>query len=92
MTWLERHEPWINWRSKTLGATRTAPSGALESHELTSTINQKHYWREPLADNVSVMDIGMTALVYSGDVKDMIMEQSLLCDSEAARTLLSDSR
>ena len=22
MAWLERHEPWIDWRSKTLGATR----------------------------------------------------------------------
>ena len=43
MAWLERHEPWIDWRSKTLGATRTAPSGALESHEPTSARNQKHY-------------------------------------------------
>ena len=24
MAWLERHEPWIDWRSKTLGATRAA--------------------------------------------------------------------
>ena len=23
IAWLERHEPWIDWRSKTLGATRT---------------------------------------------------------------------
>ena len=44
MAWLERHEPWIDWRSKTLGATRTAPSGALESHEHTSARNQKRYW------------------------------------------------
>ena len=28
MAWLERHEPWIDWRSKILGITRTAPSGA----------------------------------------------------------------
>ncbi|CAI5739863.1 unnamed protein product [Peronospora farinosa] len=26
MAWLERHEPWIDWRSKTLGATRNVPS------------------------------------------------------------------
>ena len=36
MAWLERHEPWIDWRSKTLGATRPVPSGALERHEPTS--------------------------------------------------------
>ena len=35
MAWLERHEPWIDWRSKTLGATLNVPSGALESHEPT---------------------------------------------------------
>ena len=28
MARLERHEPWIDWRSKILGITRTAPSGA----------------------------------------------------------------
>ena len=26
IAWLERHEPWIDWRSKTLGATRNVPS------------------------------------------------------------------
>ncbi|KAG3063319.1 hypothetical protein PI125_g24367 [Phytophthora idaei] len=36
MAWLEHHEPWIDWRSKTLGATHFAPSGSLVSHELTS--------------------------------------------------------
>ena len=71
---------------------RTAPSGALESHESTSARNQKRYWREPLADNVSVLDIGMSELVDSDDVKDMSIEQSSICDSEAARTRLSDSR
>ena len=25
MAWLERHEPWIDWRSKNLGATRNVP-------------------------------------------------------------------
>jgi hypothetical protein len=33
MAWLERHEPLIDWRSKTLGATRLSPGGALASHE-----------------------------------------------------------
>ncbi|GMF16591.1 unnamed protein product [Phytophthora fragariaefolia] len=36
MAWLERHEPWIDWRSTTLGATHFSPSGALASHEPTS--------------------------------------------------------
>ena len=76
MAWLERHDPWINWRSRTLGATRTALSRALESHEPTSDRNRKRYWREPLTDNVSVLDIVMSELVDSDDVKDMSIEQS----------------
>ena len=55
MAWLERHEPWIDWRSKTLGATRTAPSEALESHEPTSARKQKRYWHEPRPDMVSML-------------------------------------
>ena len=35
MVWLERHELWIDWGSKTLGATRNVSSEALESHEST---------------------------------------------------------
>ena len=57
MAWLERHEPWIDWRSKTLGATRNVPSGALESHEPTFARQQKRYWREPLTEDVNVLDI-----------------------------------
>ena len=68
------------------------PSGALESHELTSAKNQKRYWCEPLSDNVSVLDIEMSELVDSDDVKDMSIDQSSICDSEAARTPLSDIR
>ena len=77
---------------ETFGATRTAPSEALESHEPTSSRNQKRYWREPLADNVIVLDIGVSELVDFDDVKDMSIEQSSLCDSETARTPLSDNR
>ena len=40
MAWLERHEPWIDWRSKILGATRNALSEALESHEPTFSKQQ----------------------------------------------------
>ena len=76
MAWIGCHEPWIDWRLKTLGATRTAPSRALNIHEPTFARNQKRYWREPLVDNVSVLDIGMSELVDSDDVKDMSIEQS----------------
>ena len=43
MAWLERHDPWIDCSSKTLGATRNVPSEALESHEPTFARQQKHY-------------------------------------------------
>ena len=76
MAWLERHESWIDWRSKTLGTTRIAPSGALKSHEPTSDRKQKRYWREPLPDNASVLDIGMSELVVSDDVKYMSIEKA----------------
>ncbi|ETP42121.1 hypothetical protein F442_10954 [Phytophthora nicotianae P10297] len=59
MTWLERHEPWIGWKSRTLGATRPAHSGALVSHETTSARKQKHYWREHEAEAAVVLDIGV---------------------------------
>ena len=72
MVWLERHEPWIDWRSKTLGATRNVPSEVLESHEPTFARQQKHYWREPLTENVNVMDIGMSELTNSNRRIDIV--------------------
>ena len=33
MAWIECHDPWINWTSRTLGATRNVPSKVLESQE-----------------------------------------------------------
>ncbi|KAG2783422.1 hypothetical protein PC116_g20388 [Phytophthora cactorum] len=63
MPWLERHEPWIDWRSKTLGATHFAPSGALVSHEPTSARKQKRFWRGNEAASALVPDIGMSELV-----------------------------
>ncbi|KAG3070015.1 hypothetical protein PC121_g9632 [Phytophthora cactorum] len=63
MAWLEHHEPWIDWRSKTLGATHFAPSGALVSHEPTSAKKQKRFWRGHEAESAMVLDIGMSELV-----------------------------
>ena len=47
MVWLERHEPWIDLRSNTVGATRNVSSEALECHDPTfdgkkSTIGASH--------------------------------------------------
>ena len=42
--WLELHDPWIDWRFKTLGATRNVSSVALESHEPTFAIQQEQYY------------------------------------------------
>ncbi|KAG3116305.1 hypothetical protein PI125_g4736 [Phytophthora idaei] len=63
MAWLERHEPLIDWRSKTLGATHFAPSGALASHGPTSARKQKRLWHGHEAESALVLDIGMSELV-----------------------------
>ncbi|KAG2786591.1 hypothetical protein PC129_g21423 [Phytophthora cactorum] len=63
MAWLEHHEPWIGWMSKTLGATHFAPSGALVSHEPTSARKQKRFWRGHEVESAMVLDIGMSELV-----------------------------
>ena len=75
--WLKRHEPWIDWRSKTLGATRNVPSEALERNKPTFARQQKHYWREPLTEDVTVLDIGMSELTNS-NVENMNSERSSL--------------
>ena len=79
MVWLERHEPWIDWRSKTFDATRSVSSKALRGHGPTFVRKQKRYWHEPLTESVNFLDIGISELVYS-DVND---------NSEMARIPLS---
>jgi hypothetical protein len=66
MACLERHEPWIDWRSKTLGATRLSPGGAMASHEPTSARKQKRYWRGHWTESVNVLDIGVSELMDTG--------------------------
>ncbi|POM60412.1 reverse transcriptase [Phytophthora palmivora] len=63
MAWLERHEPWIDWKSETLGATHVSPAGALASHEPTSAKTQKRYWREHWTGSVSLLGVGVAELV-----------------------------
>ena len=92
MAWLERHEPRIDWRLKTLGATRNVPSEALEDHEPTfARQQQKHYWREPLTEDVNVLEIGMSELTNS-NVENMNTWRSSLNISDTARTPLSVTR
>ena len=81
----------IDWRSKTLGTTHNVPSEALESHEPTFARQQKHNWREPLIEDVNVLDVGMPELTNS-KVEDMNSERSSLSISDTARTPLSVTR
>jgi hypothetical protein len=89
MAWLERHEPWIDWRSKTLGATRLSPSGALASHEPTSARKQKRYWRGHWTESVNVLDIGVSELMDTG-VEDESPEHCSRADRGVARSPLSE--
>ena len=91
MAWLERHEPWIDWRSKTLGATRNVPSGVLESHEPNFARQQKRYRREPLTEDVNVLGIGMSELINS-NINDMKVERISCTVCEGGYTPLSDNR
>ncbi|GMF58289.1 unnamed protein product [Phytophthora fragariaefolia] len=92
MAWLERHEPWIDWRSKTLGATHFSPSGALASHEPTSARKQKRFWREHWTETVNVLDIGMSEMMDTESVVDMSPEQSSWAERGAAHNPLSNAR
>ncbi|KAK1947234.1 hypothetical protein P3T76_001244 [Phytophthora citrophthora] len=84
MAWLERHEPWIDWRSKTLGATHFSPSGALASHEPTSARKQKRYWREHRAESAMMLEVGVSELVDSTECEDRSpVERVALVDSES---------
>ncbi|CEG39996.1 uncharacterized protein PHALS_10219 [Plasmopara halstedii] len=85
MAWLEHHEPWIGWSSKTLGAKRTSPGEALVGHEPTSAGRQKRYWREHWTETVNVLDIGMYKLVETNDVLDRRPERDSRADLGVAR-------
>ncbi|GMF56609.1 unnamed protein product [Phytophthora fragariaefolia] len=92
MAWLERHEPWIDWRSKTLGATHFSPSGALGSHEPTSARKQKRFWREHWAETVNMLDIGMSEMMDTESVVDKSPEQNSWAERGAAHNPLSHAR
>ncbi|GMF35773.1 unnamed protein product [Phytophthora fragariaefolia] len=92
LAWLESHEPWIDWRSKTLGTTHFSPSGALASHEPTSARKQKRCWREHWTETVNVLDIGMSEMMDTESVVDKGLEQSSWAERGAAHNPLSNAR
>ncbi|GMF58228.1 unnamed protein product [Phytophthora fragariaefolia] len=91
IAWLERHEPWIDGRSKALGATHFSPSGALASHEPTSAWKQKHFWREHWTETVNVLDIGMSEMMDTESVVDKSPEHSSWAERGAAHNPLSNA-
>jgi hypothetical protein len=91
MAWLKRHEPWIDGRSNTLGATRLSPGGALATHEPTSARKQKRYWRGHRTESVNVLDIGVSELMDTG-IEDVSPEHCSRADRGAARNPLSGAR
>ncbi|GMF16716.1 unnamed protein product [Phytophthora fragariaefolia] len=92
MAWLERHEPWSDWRSKTLGASHFSPSGALASHEPTSARKQKRFWCEHETETVNVLNIGMSEMMDTKSVVDKSPEQSSWAERGAAHNPLSNAR
>jgi hypothetical protein len=90
MAWLERHEPWIDWRSKTLGATRLSPGGALASHEPTSARKPKRYWRGHWTESVNALDIGVSELMGTG-VEDASPENCSRADRGGTCNPLSET-
>ncbi|GMG15845.1 unnamed protein product [Phytophthora fragariaefolia] len=92
MAWLERHKPWIDWSSKTLGATHFSPSGSLASHEPTSARKQKRFWREHWTETVNVLDIEMSGMIDTESVVDKSPEHSSWAERGVARGPLSDAR
>ena len=92
MAWVNRHEPWIDWRSKTVGETRHVPSGAFANHEPTTASKQKRYWRDPLTESVSVLNINMSELVDSDDFNNISCEIRSLTVCESAHIPSGDIR
>ncbi|EGZ20552.1 hypothetical protein PHYSODRAFT_250152, partial [Phytophthora sojae] len=89
MAWLERYEPWIDRRSKTLGATHFSPGGALASHEPTSARKPKRFWREHWTESVNVLDIGVFELVGTEYVENERSERGSRTAGGSARIPLS---
>lgn len=70
MAWLDRHEPWIDWKSEAQGATCIASGGDLESHDFTSARKQMRLSREHCTDRANMLKVGMSELADTESVAD----------------------
>ncbi|GMF16255.1 unnamed protein product [Phytophthora fragariaefolia] len=76
MPWLEKHEPWIDWRGKAIGASRPALSArALVSHVPTSVkskgVHQDHQGAEAPEEFMGVAEVfGVPQEVAVDSVKE----------------------
>ncbi|KAI9922852.1 hypothetical protein PsorP6_002373 [Peronosclerospora sorghi] len=68
MKWLERHEPWIDWKSKSIGSTHPRSGEALASHEPTFARSKKRFWRE-------MPEIGMPDMINPNEVKEVFLDE-----------------
>ncbi|KAI9981167.1 hypothetical protein PInf_010852 [Phytophthora infestans] len=76
VAWLERHEPWIDWKSKTLGASHPAPSRAL--HEAEAAVVLDIGMSEIVSNEVAVCPEGVRGaarypLSGAGQVDDQLL-------------------
>ena len=74
----------ISCTSKTSGATRTIPTGSLNSHETTPDKQIKHFWREPLPVLTSVFYTGFSELLDTKYVNDISHEVDSSMDGDAS--------
>ncbi|KAI9907331.1 hypothetical protein PsorP6_004558 [Peronosclerospora sorghi] len=68
MKWMERHDTYIDWKSKSIGSTHQRSGEALASHEPTFARSQKRFWRE-------MPGIGMSEMISPNEVKEVYLEE-----------------
>lgn len=63
MPWLEEHEPWIDWRSKSIGASKPHSTDRMLVSKVPTSANwQRRRWRERRVDNDEYM-VGVSELI-----------------------------
>ncbi|GMF17091.1 unnamed protein product [Phytophthora fragariaefolia] len=96
MPWLEKHEPWIDWRGKAIGASRSALSDrALVSHVPTSVkskgIRQDRQGASAPEGFMGVDEVfGVTQEVTVDSVKESAEALPVVRPSEPRKASLSD--
>ncbi|GMF17660.1 unnamed protein product [Phytophthora fragariaefolia] len=92
MAWLERHGPWAMDRLEVEYLGCYALSRSLASHEPTSALKQKRFWREHWTETVNVLEIGMSEIMDTESVGDKGPKQSSWAERGVARNPPSDAR